>query len=469
MNRIFAFCKSPFALCILLVLALGALNLKIQYGPVMAENSRHEKAEKAFNQFWETEGAENFRKVGVEPTEKIYQEELADYMKKFEANNPTLIPEKRIAQMKEEFREWWERAGKKSYAANEIAPDENLYQKELKRYIHGYTKDIAFYQLVYIPETSSVAALFTSWFLFPGVASFLLFALAFLFAMKMLEKRWGYAQTLLFFVVGIFFSGFIFAGTLSLTYFVRYAETPFTGMSLSIALLLGMAAFGPKREVPKAASFIAIFILALDVFVNWNANPDLYGWVSILEIPFFALGALLGKKVPKIIDLHKKSSKKNSKAEESVVKVDPRKVLRNELKDAIDLANKAEYDHASQIFAQKFGQLFRENPLDAETIEKVADAMLYPHFFFTIPGIQWMAWGSEAEKKGLSQIAVNLFEKGVSVEKDPKIRRRGLFYAGDLRLRMHLYEEKAKSELEEVLQLDSTDILANEVHKLLGK
>ena len=48
MNRIFAFCKSPFALCILLVLALGALNLKIQYGPVMAENSRHEKAEKAF-------------------------------------------------------------------------------------------------------------------------------------------------------------------------------------------------------------------------------------------------------------------------------------------------------------------------------------------------------------------------------------------------------------------------------------
>ena len=145
------------------------------------------------------------------------------------------------------------------------------------------------------------------------------------------------------------------------------------------------------------------------------------------------------------------------------------KVLRNELKDAIDLANKAEYDHASQIFAQKFGQLFRENPLDAETIEKVADAMLYPHFFFTIPGIQWMAWGSEAEKKGLSQIAVNLFEKGVSVEKDPKIRRRGLFYAGDLRLRMHLDEEKAKSELEEVLQLDSTDILANEVHKLLGK
>ena len=107
--------------------------------------------------------------------------------------------------------------------------------------------------------------------------------------------------------------------------------------------------------------------------------------------------------------------------------------------------------------------------MDSEFLHKTAEALLYPRYFFTIPGIEWFAWGSEAEKKGLFDLAVQLFEKGASVEKDEKIRRRGLFYAGDIRLRAHLDEEKGKEEMKEVLELDSTDILAAEAQKWIGK
>ena len=154
--------------------------------------------------------------------------------------------------------------------------------------------------LFFIPEDSSITALFTCWFLFPGALSFLVFAVGFLFAMKVLEKRWGYLQSSLFFAVGTIFGGFVFMGTLSLSYFDRYAYMPYMGMSLSMAMLLGIAAFGPKNDVSKLSTAGAILILAVDVLTNWNANPNLYGWVAILEIAFFGIGAFLGFKVPRL-------------------------------------------------------------------------------------------------------------------------------------------------------------------------
>ena len=95
--------------------------------------------------------------------------------------------------------------------------------------------------------------------------------------------------------------------------------------------------------------------------------------------------------------------------------------------------------------------------------------MLYPHFFFPIPGLQWISWGSEAQKKNLLNIAVKLFEKGAAVEEDEKIKRRALFYAGDLRMRIHLDEKTGREELEQVVQMNPTDILAAEAEKILGK
>jgi len=467
MARILAFCKSPLAICIVFVLFLGTLNLKIQYAPELDEWSRERSAVKEFDTYWESEGAQKFKNVGVEPTKKIYEEELEAHMKKFRANNPTLVPEKRIAQMTEEFQTWWEMTGKKSYAVNEVAPDENLYKKELKRYIQGYTKTVPKYRLFYIPEDSSLASLFTCFFLFPSALSFVFFAVGFLFSMKFLEKRWGYLQPSIFFVAGILVSGFVFAGTLSLSYFERYSDTPYMGMSLALALLLGITAFGPKNSVAKPVSIGAIAILCADILTNWNVNPNLYGWVAILEIIFFGIGGLLGVHVPRFTGNSSASKKSSSSANE--VPIDPRIRTRKELKEAIDLANKAEYEHASQILSKYFGLLFRENPLDVQTIEKTVESMLYPHYFFTISGMVWMSWGSEAAKKKLPKIAADLYEKGISIEQDKKVRRRGLFYVGDLRLREHLDEEKGRKALEEVIQTDSSDILAAEARKLLSK
>ena len=255
-------------------------------------------------------------------------------------------------------------------------------------------------------------------------------------------------------------------GTLSLSYFDRYAYMPYMGMSLSMAMLLGIAAFGPKNDVSKLSTAGAILTLAVDVLTNWNANPNLYGWVAILEIAFFGIGAFLGFKVPRLTGGSVKS-KKSVVIEE--VAVNPKVRTREDLKEALDLANKAEYEHASLILSKSFIQLLRENPLDIPTIEKTVESMLYPHFFFTMPGLMWMSWEAEAAKKKLPRIAIDLYEKGASIEQDTKNRRRGLFCAADLRLREHLEEDKGREELEKVIQMDSDDILAAEARKLLAK
>lgn len=459
------FCKAPYLLCILFVVALAAVNVAVQCAPTIREWSRERKAVAHFDEYWKTEGAKTFRDVGIEPTDKIYREELDSYLKKFHTANQPLVPEKRIEKMEREFQEWWETSGKRSYAANEVSPDEKLYRKELKRYLQGYTKDVLKFQMAYIPENSGIASLFTSWILFPGVISFLLFAGGFFLAMKALEKCWGFLQASLFFAAGTIVSNIVFATTLSLSYFERYGNMLFTGMSLPLAMILGCACFGPKRKIPKFAPYAAILVVLADILVNWNINPNLYGWVAILEIPFFGIGALLGNKVPRLFCQKARPENATEKAEGA----DPKKLLRKNLDEAIDLANKAEYEHAAQILSEKFGKLFRENPLDTTAIEKTVEAMLYPHFFFPIPGMQWISWGSEAQKKNLPKIAVLLFEKGASVEEDEKVKRRALFYAGDLRLRCQLDEKAGREELEQVVQMDPTDILATEAGKLLGK
>ncbi len=459
------FLKTPYWLCVFLVVALAAINVAVQCSPSFQEWNRERKAVAHFDEYWKTEGAKTFRDVGVEPTERIYREELESYLKKFHAANQPLVPEKRIEKMEREFREWWETAGKKSYAANEVSPDEKLYRAELRRYIQGYTKNVPKYRLAYIPESSGIASLFTSWLLFPGSVSFLLFAAGFLLSMKVLVRRWGFPQSWIFFAAGALVSNFVFAAAVSLSYFERYGSTPFMGMSLSIATLLGCAGFGPKREIPKFMPYAAILLVLADILVNWNVNPNLYGLVAILDVPFFGLGILLGNKVPRLF-CQKASPGIDT---EKIEAIDPKKGLRKELDDAIDLANKSEYEHAAQILEERFGKLFHEKPLDTATIDKTVEAMLYPHFFFPIPGMRWISWGSEAQKKGLPKIAVRLFEKGASVEKDEKVKRRALFYAGDLRMRHRLDEQAGREELEQVAQMDPTDILAAEAKKLLGK
>ncbi len=468
MSKILAFCRKPYTICILFTLILGTVNVIIQCAPEFRERSRENEAVSQFNLYWNAEGAKKFRDVGVEPTEKIYREELDAFLKRFHEQNPPLEPEKRIAQMKEEFRIWWETSGKKSYAVNEIAPDEKLFRAKLKHYIQGYTSTLPEYKIFFIPEDSNAGKLFVAWILFPSLLSFLIFAIGFSFAMKSLEARRGLSQPGILFAAGLPVSGFLFMATLPLSYFDRYADTPYMGPSLALALLLGFS-FSDKQRKSGSNSLIAGGSLALlfaDILTNWFFNPNLYGWVAILEIPLFGIGALLGFKLP--LPRSKAFTKKSSEGT-SEQKTDAKIQLRETLNEAIDLANKAEYDHAAQILTHSFGRLLSEKPLDKSTVEKIAESMLYPRFFFPIPGLQWISWGTDAAKKGLTEVAVNLYEKGIEVETDVKTKRRALFYVGELRLQNNIDREKGLKELEEVAMGDSNDILTGEARKLLGK
>lgn len=468
MSKMLAFCRKPYSICLLFVLILGTVNAIIQCAPELRERFRENAAVSQFNSYWNAEGAKKFRDVGVEPTEKIYQEELDAFLKKFHEQNPPLEPETRIAQMKEDFRIWWETSGKKSYAVNEIAPDEKLFRAKLKHYIQGYTSTLPEYKIFFIPEDSSAAKLFVAWILFPGLLSFFIFAIGFSFAMKTLESRRGLLQPGILFAAGILISGFLFMATLPLSYFDRYADTPYMGQSLALALLLGFS-FSDKQRKNGSNTITAGIPLALllaDILTNWFVNPNLYGWVAILEIPLFGVGALLGFKLP--LPRSKSSVQKRSE-EASEQKPDAKAQLRESLNEAIDLANKAEYDHAAQILTHSFGKLLSEKPLDKSTVEKIVESMLYPRFFFPIPGLQWISWGADAAKKGLPEVAINLYEKGIEVETDVKTKRRALFYVGELRLQGNFDRDKGLQELEEVAKGDSNDILTGEARKLLGK
>ena len=469
-KKALSFCKTKYALCVLFILFLAVFNGVLTISPHIEEAMREHRAKARFEAFWEKEGAQAFRDVGVEPTDKIHQEELDSYLDKYHEKNLPLVPEKHVERMKSDFKKWWETSGKESYVIEKnLVPDEKLYKAELYRYINAYTKNVLIYRLFFIPQESSIGALLTSWILFPGVFSFLLFAAGFLFATYNLNKRWGLAQTALVFIGSIIASGLVFAITLPLTYFAKYSEMPFTGASLPLAILLGAAAIGPKKDsVGTPITMTAIAIAAIDAVANWNLYPNLFGWVSLLTPPFFALGILLGKKLPRFT----REGKIKRSAEKTITK-DPiaeKKVrTRAEIKKGIELADKAEYALASTSISTAYSALLQEYPLDVEYIKKATEAIFYPNYFLEIPSVQWMEWGISASTKNLPEIAIQLFEKGIALETDKVLLRSAFYHVGELRLRHHIDDKKGKEELRKVLEANSQDILAAQAHKLLGE
>ncbi|MFA6836947.1 MAG: hypothetical protein WCR04_11165, partial [Fibrobacteraceae bacterium] len=209
-------------------------------------------------------------------------------------------------------------------------------------------------------------------------------------------------------------------------------------------------------------------IAAIDAVANWNLYPNLFGWVSLLTPPFFALGILLGKKLPRFT----REGKIKRSAEKTITK-DPiaeKKVrTRAEIKKGIELADKAEYALASTSISTAYSALLQEYPLDVEYIKKATEAIFYPNYFLEIPSVQWMEWGISASTKNLPEIAIQLFEKGIALETDKVLLRSAFYHVGELRLRHHIDDKKGKEELRKVLEANSQDILAAQAHKLLGE
>jgi hypothetical protein len=65
--------------------------------------------------------------------------------------------------------------------------------------------------------------------------------------------------------------------------------------------------------------------------------------------------------------------------------------------------------------------------------------------------------------------ALSLLEKGLALEKDPKIARRALYSVGEIRIRYGIEPDEGKQRLEKVIELGDGDLLATQAKRMLEK
>ena len=162
-------------LVVLAIIGIGIFNGATGIMPQIKQ-SRYEKGiVKSFDKWWEEEGANNFRRVGLEPTEQIRQEEFEQFRNRAFALKPSYIVEDRIEIMKKDFREWWEiNGGKEAFIEkNNRYPSESDFRNELAVWIDNYTDKFARYNMAFIPKKEQYDRLLTSWILFPSVWNYL--------------------------------------------------------------------------------------------------------------------------------------------------------------------------------------------------------------------------------------------------------------------------------------------------------
>ena len=91
-------------LVVLAIIGIGIFNAVTGIMPQIKQ-ARYEKGiEKSFDKWWEEEGANQFKVVGIEPTEKVRQEEFEQFRNRAFALKPSYIVEDRVEIMKKDFR-----------------------------------------------------------------------------------------------------------------------------------------------------------------------------------------------------------------------------------------------------------------------------------------------------------------------------------------------------------------------------
>lgn len=457
----------------LFVISLCIFNLVLWSEPYIAEYQRERKIESIFSKYWESEGAEKFRSVGLEPTEQLYQEELENYRTSFLEKNPPLIPEKRIAKMKQDFRSWWETGGNLTYVNQGIVPDAKLYESELKKWVEAYTQNLWQYTIPFIPAEENFGNLLFSWILMPSLFSLISFFIIFAFVCYHLEKRWGVLKTLGVFIAGNILGGFSVYLLSSTSFFASYESDLFKGLSLGLATLLGATSMGKtKNEISKVVVIISGLLLMTDIMINWFINPGIYGAVSILSLFFFGIGLLLGLKMPyrqKTLD----ELRSDILEEKRRNKVDPYALKKNKtrenLTNGLSASRRGEFGTGAQLLSDGMQALLQEYPIDANLLNSTAKEMVNPSLFIEILSTQWLEWGVAAYNKNMPEVALLFLEKCLSIEKTPSMARKALFLIGEIRICFDLNAEEGATRLQKVLELNDKDIIAAQARKLLEK
>ena len=460
-----------------LVIAIGIFNAVTALAPQIKQKQRESNIEKTFDQWWETEGAKQFESVGLKADEKTRNEEFEQFRDRYLKENGALVVEDRVEQMKKEFREWWEiKGGKEEFIKeNNYYPKESDFVREQNKWVKNFTDKHLRYRLAFVPAEEEYDRLLTSWILFPGVLSFLLFAGFFCFAYYRLSDRWGVAIAAgiaagLVLVGGILVS--LFTAT---SFFDHYAVERYMGCSIALCFMLGAVAFPPSNDkVSALTKGVAIAGVFLDVLVNFALNGGIFGAVGIASLVAFGLGALAGSKIPRRLktlkevqaDQFAERLKKNASTNLFAARKAQNRAL---IDKGLEEAQKAHYESAQRLLSQALTALLQEHPIDTAAVKKLADQMTSPSVFIEVPSAQWLEWGEVAKSKNSLDSALVLLEKGLFMETNPALARRALYNIGEIRVNRNWDLEQGIARLNKVLELGDKDILAVQARKMLAK
>lgn len=460
---------------IALLLGLSIFNFCTAVIPQIKESNREKNIENTFNIWWEETGIQSFKAVGLNPDEKLKHEEFEQYRERVLSESQTYIVEKRVEKMPAEFRTWWELNGGKEDFIQKTGryPNEDDFRAELKKWIDSYTHKHLRYSLAFVPEDCNFANLFTSWILFPGALSFLIFAVLFYFAFFKLRPRFGLGVTLGIFLVAEILGGFIIKLFSSTSFFDHYASLRYMGGSLAIACMLGACCFNKNKQavsnLTKYVSFVGIFI---DIVVNCLCYSGLFTAVAIATPLMFGAGALAGIKIPE-----RKKTKKELDAEaikerilksEKANQQDERRASNRKLiTQGLYEAKEGRMDNAQRILGQAMSALLQEHPISIPDVNEYVKTLTAPTMFVEFECMQWLEWGEMAKNRNAMRAALVMFEKGIKRDLNPNMARHILYNIGEIRINQKIDVEEGAKYLEKVIQMNETDALALQAKKLL--
>lgn len=460
---------------IALVIGLGIFNAVTALTPSFKQHKRENKIEKTFNQWWIDAGEEQFRSVGIVPSKQIKAEEYQRYREKYLEQNPSFIPEERIAQLKSEYKRWWDFEGGRDQFFQEYGrfPNINDYDKLEDKYVRKYTDKLLRYNLAFVPKRENFEKLATSWLLFPSALNYFIFAGFFIFAFIHLERRWKFTLFLGIFALTAAGSGLLAYLMTSTSFFDHYDGDRYMGLSLTLAFMLGAAAFAPMRiEVSQLIKTISIVGILLDMAVNWFMNPGLFGAVALLTPIMYILGVLAGfnietrKKTQEEIHRENLEEKLRNGANRNLM--EERKVkTRASIEVGFKAAKDGLMENAQRIIGQAMNNLLQEHPIDFALVNNLTERLTASNCFIDFSSNQWLEWGEIAKSKNVPEAAVLLLKKGLSLEQNQNFARRALYILGEICVNNGIELEEAVKRLKTVIAMNENDMMAKQARHML--
>jgi len=393
--------------------------------------------------------------------------------------------ERKVEEMKLEFRKWWEYSGKTMLSIQGINPeDPSEYNRRLDDYIRQYTSHQRRYQIQLVPNTAQPHQFFSTSLLQPGWASLALFSWFFLYAGLWLEARWGRIRAFGIFILSCAAGNsiiYVVSGIL----FRQALDNPFTGTSAGLAVCIGALVVTHGRDgIPLRIPFIANFPLylpplifggtwfLLDSLINWFVNPALYSAIIPIDFLFFPLGIFLGLRLPMRQKTARELRKEQLQASlQRTVDIaeENRSTHRTYLAEGFAAATRREFQTATEQLSKGLAGLLHESPLDDSLIENTVERMTHPDMLIDIPGNQWLEWGNLLAKANLARSSIFCLEKNLSQERDERFARMALLLCGAQRVKFGLEPDKGLKMLEKVVQLNKDDLHGKRASDMITK